>query len=621
MPNLKSRLKPLTVVGAVLLLTAACGSSGTTGSETTVNALWYGKQKDGSIAQGVTKVTVETQDSNQSGFKVDLSGFESANAGAYWNSAAWSAAAVATLSSASDPRNLTVKFGVQEKIDGPSAGGLLAVGIRADLASGSVASNKTMTGTILPNGAIGPVGGIPAKLRAAKDAGLTTVLIPKGQTISTDPASGEKVNVVEQGRTLGIDVQETASVVEATDVLTGAAQKSAQADAGPIGAGLLTVVSKAATAALADAKKTPLATSPIPSLARMRPAVVKQVSSFSVRAQAALNADDAVKALTNASAAARLSYAWNARVATVTKATKSGVSAAAQDLQTTGEQLAREIESQITQASQTPTQYQEQVVGLADALSWGTDALARTSAVNTRVKNAGTDQSPEVLGAEGADLAESRYNADFMLKTAIAALATVGKVAINGADNTAAFLNSYSEFLAEAAEANGRYFEEIAKASGDQASDAGVKQDLEVIAAGRARWDEVKAASSGPELAVKLSQAISRYIDSTVVIASYGAVAAASDGGATSRIDILDSEALRSQQVVAGATTALEARIMAAGGLDSSYTRWSDQWGAGLTAAAAAEASADQVELEGLIYQWFANMQAAITVALNKATK
>ena len=96
MPNLKSRLKPLTVVGAVLLLTAACGSSGTTGSETTVNALWYGKQKDGSIAQGVTKVTVETQDSNQSGFKVDLSGFESANAGAYWNSAAWSAAAVAT---------------------------------------------------------------------------------------------------------------------------------------------------------------------------------------------------------------------------------------------------------------------------------------------------------------------------------------------------------------------------------------------------------------------------------------------------------------------------------------------------------------------------------------------
>ena len=295
-----------------------------------------------------------------------------------------------------------MKFGVQEKIDGPSAGGLLAVGIRADLASGSVASNKTMTGTILPNGAIGPVGGNSGE--ATSGQGCRADDCPsfrRAKPFRRIRRAVRRSTSLSRGRTLGIDVQETASVVEATDVLTGTAQKSAQADAGPIGAGLLTVVSKAATAALADAKKTPLATSPIPSLARMRPAVVKQVSSFSVRAQAALNADDAVKALTNASAAARLSYAWNARVATVTKATKSGVSAAAQDLQTTGEQLAREIESQITQASQTPTQYQEQVVGLADALSWGTDALARTSAVNTRVKNAGTDQSPEVLGAEG----------------------------------------------------------------------------------------------------------------------------------------------------------------------------------------------------------------------------
>ena len=616
----QSRVASVFAATASVLLVGACSTQATS-SETTVNALWYGTQKDGSVAQGVTKVTISTAPSDQAGFTVDLSGFESANAGAYWNSAAWSAAAVATLSSATDPRDLTVKFGVQEKIDGPSAGGLLAVGVRGDLVGGSVAPNKTMTGTILPNGAIGPVGGIPAKLRAAKEAGLTTVLIPKGQSTATDPASGDKVNVIEQGRTLGLDVRETASVADATDELVGPSQKAAQADAGPIGAGLLGVVEKAAVAALADAKNTSLATSGIPSLVRMRVRVAKQVSAFTTRAQAALVADDAIKALTNASAAARLSHAWNARAAAVTKASRSGVSAAAQDIATTGAQLAGEINAQITQASQTPTQYQEQAVGLADALSWGTDALARTTVVNARIKNAGAAQSPEVLGTEAADLAESRYNADFMLKTAIAALATIGKVPVNGAENTASFLNSYGDFLAEAAEANGRYFEEIAKADGDATSAAALKQDLEVIAAGRARWDEVKSASSGPELAVKLSQAISRYIDSTVVIASYGAVAAATDNGATSRIDILDGEALRSQQLLAGATTALEARIMAAGGLDSSYTRWSDQWGSGLTAAAAAEASADQVELEGLIYQWFANMQAAITVALNKATK
>ena len=65
-----------------------------------------------------------------------------------------------------------------------------------------------------------------------------------------------------------------------------------------------------------------------------------------------------------------------------------------------------------------------------------------------------------------------------MLKTAIAALATVGKVAINGADNTAAFLNSYSEFLAEAAEANGPVLRGDRQGQRRSGVGCGVKQDL-----------------------------------------------------------------------------------------------------------------------------------------------
>ena len=211
-----SPVASLIAASTAVLLVAACAAQ-TSGSSTTVNALWYGKQKDGSVAQGVTKVTIDTTESNWSGFKVDLSGFESASAGAYWHSAATSAAAVAVLTSVADPRDLTVSFGVEEKIDGPSAGGLLAAGIRADLSSLPIPVGKTMTGTILPNGGIGPVGGIPAKLRAAKDAGITTVLIPKGQTTATDPATGKSVNLIDAGRELGVEVREVASVVAATD--------------------------------------------------------------------------------------------------------------------------------------------------------------------------------------------------------------------------------------------------------------------------------------------------------------------------------------------------------------------------------------------------------------------
>ncbi|HAM23296.1 MAG TPA: hypothetical protein DCQ04_13735 [Actinobacteria bacterium] len=605
---------------ASVLLAGAC-SAQPTSSETTVNALWYGKQKDGSVAQGVTRVTIATATSDQAGFQVDLSGFESASAGAYWNSAARSAAAVAVLSSATDPRDLTVKFGVEEKIDGPSAGGLLAAGIRADIEGAAIPADKSMTGTVLPNGGIGPVGGIPAKLRAAKEAGITTVLIPKGQVTSTDPASGSTVNVVDEARQLGVEVHEVASVAEATTQLTGTDQKSDQADAGPIDEGLLTVVTAAANDALLDVARTPLASSRQTSVVRTRPAVSKQVSDYVRNAKAALASNEPIKALTNATAAARLSHSWNARVAAVDKASQVGSRAATAELSAMAQALATQIEGQITQASQTPAQHQEQAVGLADALSWGTDALSRTTSVNTRLQRGGAGQTPEVVGTEAADLAESRYNADFMLKTAVAALATIGKQPVNG-DSSTPFLSSYADFLADAAEANAQYFEQMVKAAGTEATNNKVLQDdLEVVAAGRARWDTVKSGTTGPQVSVKLSQAMSRYIDSTVLIASSGVVAATSDSAATSRIDVLDGAALAAQQALATATTAREARVMAARGLDSSYTRWSDSWGAGLTAAASVSGQADQIELEGLVYQWFANMQAAITLALNQATK
>jgi hypothetical protein len=586
-----------------------------------VNALWYGKQKDGSVAQGVTKVTIDTTESNWSGFKVDLSGFESASAGAYWNSAAKSAAAVAVLTSVADPRDLTVSFGVEEKIDGPSAGGLLAAGIRADLSSLPIPVGKTMTGTILPNGGIGPVGGIPAKLRAAKDAGITTVLIPKGQTTATDPATGKSVNLIDAGRELGVEVREVASVVEATDQLVGTSQNLPQSDPGPISAGLLSVVRRAANEALVDVSRTPLDSSNIPSLVRARPTVAQQVAVYVAKAKSALAAEDPIGALTSASAAARLSYAWNARSAAVTQATNVGAPKATEALAGMATDLGKLIETRIATASQTPTQFDEQAVGLADALSWGTDAIARTTSVNSRLQKPSTALTPTILGTEAADLAESRYNSDFMLNTAVAALATTGKKRISDADATTSFLGSYADFLADAAEANGRYFEEIAEAAGGElAQDKALQDDLQVVTAGRDRWESVKSGSSAPEVAVKLSQAISRYIDSTVLIATSGVAAATNDTSATSRIEILDSAALTAQRELATETTAREARVMSASGLDSSYPRWSDSWGSGLTRLAGADGSADQSELEGLVYQWFANIQAAITVALTKAT-
>ena len=49
----------------------------------------------------------------------------------------------------------------------------------------------TMTGTINPDGTVGPVGGIPQKVEGAADEGIKTVLIPAGQRNTESDEAGE----------------------------------------------------------------------------------------------------------------------------------------------------------------------------------------------------------------------------------------------------------------------------------------------------------------------------------------------------------------------------------------------------------------------------------------------
>ncbi len=74
----------------------------------------------------------------------------------------------------------TVKIQVAEDIGGPSAGLMFALGIvdklrPADLTGGRIIAG---TGAIDDAGAVGPIGGIPQKLRGARAAGATYFLVP-----------------------------------------------------------------------------------------------------------------------------------------------------------------------------------------------------------------------------------------------------------------------------------------------------------------------------------------------------------------------------------------------------------------------------------------------------------
>lgn len=99
--------------------------------------------------------------------------------------------------------------------DGPSAGGVMTVGFAALFKGDQIRRGIAMTGTISKDGTIGPVGGIPDKIRAAAREGYRTILIPQGQR--DDP----RWNLTRLAWDLNVDIKEVSTVEEAYHLMTG----------------------------------------------------------------------------------------------------------------------------------------------------------------------------------------------------------------------------------------------------------------------------------------------------------------------------------------------------------------------------------------------------------------
>lgn len=213
-------------IGALALLVLAialpaCGGGAKSSKGYTIKApvLWAGAGADGKINSGVEDATVTAGDLEDPGFTVDLASVKAKDAGPQWLAASASAAAVATLLSSKDPSRLDLSYTITGQIDGPSGGAMLTVASLAAIRGLKLAEKTTMTGTISPDGSVGRVGEIPAKLRGAAKAGYKTVLLP----MTNLTASGESStsDMVEFGRTLGLDVQGVEDVATAFYAFTG----------------------------------------------------------------------------------------------------------------------------------------------------------------------------------------------------------------------------------------------------------------------------------------------------------------------------------------------------------------------------------------------------------------
>ncbi len=207
-----------------LVAVAGCGASSPnsiTPRTITFPVLWAGSNPDGTPAAGVEPATIAVGTEGDAGFTLNLEDIKAKQAGPSWQAATASAATVGTLLTGTDQSAVDLTYDITGAIDGPSGGAALTVGTMAAITGATVKPKIAMTGTIAPDGTIGTVAQVPAKVRAARKAGYRTVLVPFGNRTEFDPSVGREVNLIAYGKSQGVEVRVVRDIAQAYYEFTG----------------------------------------------------------------------------------------------------------------------------------------------------------------------------------------------------------------------------------------------------------------------------------------------------------------------------------------------------------------------------------------------------------------
>ncbi len=151
--------------------------------------------------------------------RVALSDDEPGGSGQAFSTAAWNAAVAAGLMRGDLLNGVRVVFDIKGGYDGPSAGSAMCLAFLAALDGREFPADFGITGTVSPDGSIGPVGGVEKKIRAAAAAGLKRFAIPhgmvfedKGDENAIPPAFADLRRL---GGELGVEVRTVRTAEEA----------------------------------------------------------------------------------------------------------------------------------------------------------------------------------------------------------------------------------------------------------------------------------------------------------------------------------------------------------------------------------------------------------------------
>ena len=140
-------------------------------------------------------------------------------AGAMQKSSIWLAASTAALQRNTSLKGVEITVKFSGHIDGPSAGAIICLAIMSALDDRDMPDDFAITGTIMPDGTIGHVGGVEKKILAAKEAGIKRICIPAGKRWYKDPKTNEEYDYKKIAEDNCLEFHEVDNIVQAYNIM------------------------------------------------------------------------------------------------------------------------------------------------------------------------------------------------------------------------------------------------------------------------------------------------------------------------------------------------------------------------------------------------------------------
>ena len=421
------------------------------GAEITVPALWAGKKPDGTPIGGIepARLVVST-DGDSAEYEVHLADLEAKGAGPAWLAATSVASAFATIFVGADPATVDYYFEVTGAIDGPSAGGILTVGLIAAFLSESLLPTVTMTGTITADGTIGPVGGVPTKIEAAARQGFKTIVLPAALDEGNWAQGNEYTRLADS---LGVRVVPVQTISEAYSVMTGNELEALDSSiAVPLTPEVITAT-RGVTEELLGIFEQVLQASP-----ELSPPTRESATTAFTRAQGELERG-------NYSSAYGLAAFWLSRIERElgaiyieTLIAKRGFSAAKSEISALATEVSKGANRALLAGAKTDVEGLEQYFGLATTLGWASFAEVMMDGVLLELPNV---ESESVLIEMGRDIAEEQFGVSVMMPLALQVLTSVPTRPTETINAINQHLSAYSRFLLRASKDNETYLTDV----------------------------------------------------------------------------------------------------------------------------------------------------------------